>query len=1420
MMCLVFPSASPFYLSPRLTRLSDLQQRMRKKVYRRRMVKRVMFAVVPHLHIALSSYALIRPAKIRAPASLLAIHPPSLFSVLPHLHIVLSSYALIRPAKPRASSPPCAMLPLSCGDSSGVSGHGGSAARPILEAPQKYPPLCACMHPCLTVFAHMCALCCAHTHTHTQVETALVCQDTGAILHGPLPRYQPMPGGSRIIMAKAEVDQVKAVWATTYFAFSSSCVSLARSFPARSRIIMAKAEVDQVKAVWATTYFAFSSSCVSLARSFLARSRIIMAKAEVDQVKAVWATTYFAFSSSCVSLARSFPARSRIIMAKAEVDQVKAVSPHDLLLLGFKPLHCLKDYHNLQPPTFLFPDEETLSGSTAAFIALHNAMLDANSFALACWAKIGLPRLVAILPQQEKVDEGGTQVQPAGWHMIPLPFYDDIRPAEKYARWVPGQGARDAGGDGEEGGSGGEVVSAPRADAGQVATATALMRYMHLKSFSPLDILNPGRIPFTPFPHFLVLPCSSTGSEAWACSAVHRLRLEAIALDLPEVEPVVDTFQILDLSHPSEPSLFHLSPLPHHPDALLHARGHSPRPARGAARGGYHPARGAARGGYHPARGAACGGYHPARGAACGGYHLPEVQPVVDTTLPEVQPVVDTTLPEVQPVVDTTLPEVQPVVDTTLPEVQPVVDTTLPEVQPVVDTTLPEVQPVVDTTLPEVQPVVDTTLPEVQPVVDTTLPEVQPVVDTTLPDSSGPSLAPHSCLIFASPPPSLPTAVIQMHYSMLEAIALDLPEVQPVVDTTLPDYTIFHAPPSDGNQPQKKGKAARATAALRHFKDAVYGSGHDEEEAQRGAAAQAKADAAERKRKATFDAATAKAGVVDWRGLAEKGKGGKPLPPASQCFPWPPHHFSARLTPHGASSPGGSSAVPHARGNTPTCYGTAGSPLPFARVLELMARRRRARSGGRHGSRPGGGRTPVNSQRRHVSGWKQHSLDREGPGESSNGKDGSSREKYPGSTITDTSTVRADFSKRLEECLKQEAIQGSTDRQALVSGAGKGRGEAGGADRAEAQARAVQAEGVAGRPEDLAQRARLAEAQVDMAELQAQVVCAELQWIRSAVERQEAGVAAVLAELAGLRQRVHRAGEGMNGGGGAQGSGEGGMREVQQVEAAVASAEARLWRVEAAAADARASLIALGGEAGEMGGLAGIDSREGGNIGGLCGDCWSEAGLGTQRVEGMVGMGIGCGGEVCGGMRGCAGLEGYGVGEVGLSAAEFAVELQRRLEEVQKELVAKGQGHRVVEEKEGRGGVEGGAGGISQPVEGEGEQSRVQGTELLRGLGQATGGGIVTDGVTVCEKACEEGTRESKHGTDGETLLGKQPGSEDVRRDGELVRLEGEESSGAGELRFWDRIGGESKLLAGGSVNGGVTRAAAGSAIAKDFHRK
>jgi hypothetical protein len=41
-----------------------------------------------------------------------------------------------------------------------------------------------------------------------------------------------------------------------------------------------------------------------------------------------------------------------------ELSDVKRVSSHHLRLLGFKPLDCLKDYHNLRPSTFIYPSDE------------------------------------------------------------------------------------------------------------------------------------------------------------------------------------------------------------------------------------------------------------------------------------------------------------------------------------------------------------------------------------------------------------------------------------------------------------------------------------------------------------------------------------------------------------------------------------------------------------------------------------------------------------------------------------------------------------------------------------------------------------------------------------------------------------------------------------------------------------------------------------------------------------------------------------------------------------------------------------------------------------------------------------------------------------------------------------------------------
>ena len=72
----------------------------------------------------------------------------------------------------------------------------------------------------------------------------------------------------------------------------------------------------------------------------------------------------------------------------------------------------LKHYHQLRSPTFLYPDERSMPGSTKAFIAFHAAVLAKDRMAVCSFVrtKAAEPRLVALLPQVEEVDDLGVQV--------------------------------------------------------------------------------------------------------------------------------------------------------------------------------------------------------------------------------------------------------------------------------------------------------------------------------------------------------------------------------------------------------------------------------------------------------------------------------------------------------------------------------------------------------------------------------------------------------------------------------------------------------------------------------------------------------------------------------------------------------------------------------------------------------------------------------------------------------------------------------------------------------------------------------------------------------------------------------------------------------------------------------------------------
>jgi ATP-dependent DNA helicase 2 subunit 1 len=119
----------------------------------------------------------------------------------------------------------------------------------------------------------------------------------------------------------------------------------------------------------------------------------------------------------------------KAVFSRSELAAVKEMGPPGLSIVCFKPRESLKQYHNLTHSTFVFPDETTTRGSIVAFTALLDSLAELDRVAICRYIarKASPPKLVALLPQREELDEAGVQVKPPGFHMVTLPFADDVR---------------------------------------------------------------------------------------------------------------------------------------------------------------------------------------------------------------------------------------------------------------------------------------------------------------------------------------------------------------------------------------------------------------------------------------------------------------------------------------------------------------------------------------------------------------------------------------------------------------------------------------------------------------------------------------------------------------------------------------------------------------------------------------------------------------------------------------------------------------------------------------------------------------------------------------------------------------------------------------------------------------------------------
>ncbi|CAO1612644.1 unnamed protein product [Jaminaea pallidilutea] len=100
-----------------------------------------------------------------------------------------------------------------------------------------------------------------------------------------------------------------------------------------------------------------------------------------------------------------------------------------LKVLGFKDRVELRFWENVKHSVFIFPTEAEYIGSQRAFSALLRVMLAKDKMAIGVFMPrpTSIPEFVAILPQAEQRSEEGTQIEPPGMHLVPLPFADDIR---------------------------------------------------------------------------------------------------------------------------------------------------------------------------------------------------------------------------------------------------------------------------------------------------------------------------------------------------------------------------------------------------------------------------------------------------------------------------------------------------------------------------------------------------------------------------------------------------------------------------------------------------------------------------------------------------------------------------------------------------------------------------------------------------------------------------------------------------------------------------------------------------------------------------------------------------------------------------------------------------------------------------------
>ncbi|KAL8691758.1 MAG: hypothetical protein Q9218_003085 [Villophora microphyllina] len=121
---------------------------------------------------------------------------------------------------------------------------------------------------------------------------------------------------------------------------------------------------------------------------------------------------------------------SQIFFSPEEISQLRNFGDPIIRIIGFKPMSMLPFWANLKPPTFIYPSEEDVVGSTRVFSALWQKLLSSQKIGIVWFIarKNAAPVLAALYPGSEHTSpETNAQTMPPGLWLIPIPYADDIR---------------------------------------------------------------------------------------------------------------------------------------------------------------------------------------------------------------------------------------------------------------------------------------------------------------------------------------------------------------------------------------------------------------------------------------------------------------------------------------------------------------------------------------------------------------------------------------------------------------------------------------------------------------------------------------------------------------------------------------------------------------------------------------------------------------------------------------------------------------------------------------------------------------------------------------------------------------------------------------------------------------------------------